>query len=409
MKSNFDVIIVGARVAGASLAYELAKAGYEVLMLDKAHFPSETLSTHNFLGNSLAMLREMGVLDRLLETNTPLYDRAFFQFDDTVIDGRFPEVEGETQCLCIRRSYLDRMLQEHALAQGGVTMIEGFRVTDVIREGETVTGVKGAYRSGETASFNARLVVGADGRLSALRNLVNSPCLMSVPTDFASYVAYYEGYKQDGDIHVELYKIGDKMGIVFPTSDGLYVVGVMFPLTDAYWMERFQSAPDTAMLEIAESGFAGSPLPGRLRKARLAEKMKGLHGYNNDWFQGMGKGWALVGDALSFKDPVVGQGMPDALYAARILTAILNGCDDWENNWDRMAEAYDKQLEQKMTARFQMACQYTKNAPFTPEQRMVNQLIAASPEATTAFLGVYNRAVEPQQFESILMGMLAQK
>lgn len=409
MKSSFDVIIVGARVAGASLAYELAKAGYEVLMLDKAHFPSETLSTHNFLGNSLAMLREAGVLDRLLETNTPLYDRAFFQFDDTVIDGRFPAVEGETQCLCIRRNYLDRILQEHALAQGGVTMIEGFRVTDVIREGETVTGVKGAYRSGETVSFNARLVVGADGRLSALRKLVNSRCLMSVPTDFASYVAYYEGYSQDGDIHVELYKIGDKMGIVFPTSDGLYVVGVMFPLTDAYWMERFQSAPDTAILEIAESGFAGSPLPGRLRKARLAEKMKGLHGYNNDWFQGMGKGWALVGDALSFKDPVVGQGMPDALYAARILTAILNGCVDWENNWDRMAEVYDKQLEQKMAARFQMACQYTKNAPFTPEQRMVNQLIAASPEATSAFLGMYNRAVEPQQFESILMEMLARK
>ncbi|MFC3769119.1 NAD(P)/FAD-dependent oxidoreductase [Paenibacillus sp. GCM10012303] len=407
MNTSFDVIVVGARVAGASLAYELAKAGWKVLLLDKAQFPSDTLSTHNFLSNSLVMLREMGVLDRLLETNTPLYSRAVIQFDDTVIDGRFPEVDGEMQGLCIRRKHLDTLLQQHALAQNGVTLIDGFRVTDVIREGETVTGVKGASRSGQTASFHARLVVGADGRLSALRGLVNSPCLHSVPTDFASYVGYYEGYRQDGDIHVELYKIGDKMGIVFPTSDDRYVVGIMFPLNDAYWMDRFQSTPDTAMLEIAESGFAGSPLPGRLRKAQQSEKIKGLHGYNNDWFQGMGKGWALVGDALSFKDPVVGQGMPDALYGARTLTGILSRYRDWDDNWERMAADYQLQMEHTMMARFQMACQFTKNVPFTQEQHMVNRLIAASPEATRAFLGVYNRAVEPQELESILMGMLS--
>jgi len=409
MKTSFDVIVVGARVAGASLAYELSRAGFEVLLLDKAHFPSETLSTHNFHGNSLAMLREMGVLNRLLETRTPLYSRAVVQFDDTVIDGRFPEVEGETQCLCIRRKHLDILLQEHALAQTGVTMMEGFRLTDVIREGETVTGVKGVYRNGETASFRAKLVVGADGRLSALRKIVNSPCLISVPTDFASYVGYYEGYRQDDDIHVELYKIGDKMGIVFPTSDNLYVVGIMFPLTDEYWMERFQSSPDTAMLEIAENGFAGSPLPGRLKNALQVEKIRGLHGYNNDWFQGMGKGWALVGDALSFKDPVVGQGMPDALYGARILTGILSKFHDWNNNWNRMAEQYHNQMEAKMMPRFQMACQFTKNVPFTDEQHMVNRFIASSPNLTSAFLGVYNRAVEPQHFESLIMGMLAEQ
>lgn len=410
MKTSFDVIVVGARVAGASLAYELSKAGFEVLMLDKAHFPSETLSTHNLLGNSLAMLRETGVLSRLLETRTPLYSRAVVQFDDTVIDGCFPEVEGETQCLCIRRKYLDLLLQEHALSQTGVTMVEGFRVTGAITEGEAVTGVKGVYRNGETARFDAKLVVGADGRLSALRKIVNSPCLISVPTDFASYVGYYEGYRQDGDIHVELYKIGDKMGIVFPTSDDQYVVGVMFPLTDEYWMERFRSSPDAAMLEIAESGFAGSPLPGRLRKAAQVEKTRGLHGYNNDWFQGMGKGWALVGDALSFKDPVIGQGMPDALYGVRILTGILNRYrENWEGNWDKMAEEYHHQMEEILMPRFQMACQFTKNVPFTQDQRMVNRLIAASPDATSAFLGVYNRAVEPSQFESIVMRMLAKQ
>lgn len=409
MQTSYDVIIVGARVAGASLAYELAKAGFEVLLLDKALFPSETLSTHNFLGNSLVMLREMGVLDSLLETDTPLYSRAVVQFDEAVIDGHFPEVDGEARCLCIRRKYLDALLQRHALAQPGVTMIEGFRLTGTLMDGDTVTGVSGVYRSGETASFTAKLVVGADGRRSSLRELVNSQCLLHVPTDFASYVGYYEGYRQDGEIHVELYKIGDKMGIVFPTSDGLYVVGVMFPLDDPHWMERFQRSPDSAMLEIAENGFAGSPLPGRLRNAVQVEKVKGLLGYNNDWFQGMGKGWALVGDALSFKDPTIGQGMPDALYGARILTDILSRDRDWENCWEQMAADYQRRVEEKMMPRFQMACQFTKNIPFSQEQRMVNRFIAASPEATSAFLGVYNRAVEPQQLESLIIGMLAKR
>lgn len=395
MKRKYDVIVVGARVAGSTLAYELSKAGFEVLLLDKAVFPSDTLSTHNFLNNSVAMLRDMGVLDRLLETGTPLYNRAVVQFEDAVIDGVFPEVDGETHCLCIRRSYLDALLQRHASAQPSVTAIEGFRVAGVLREGDAVSGVWGVHRDGETESFEARLVVGADGRLSAVRDFVNSPCLISVPTDFASYVGYYEGYRQDGDIHVELYKIGEKIGIVFPTSDQRYVVGVMFPLADEYWMRRFQHAPERAMADIAESWFVGSPLPGRLRNASLSGKIKGLLGYNNDWYRGMGKGWALVGDAISFKDPAVGQGMPDAMYGARILTGLLRRHSHWEADWEKMADEYQRLMEEEMMPRFHMACRFTKNVPFSPEERAANAQIAASPDATRAFLGVFNRAVEP--------------
>ncbi|MDF2647955.1 MAG: monooxygenase, partial [Paenibacillus sp.] len=70
--NDYDVIIIGARVAGSSLAYELSKAGYEVLLVDRSSFPSDILSTHNFFNNSVAMLREMGVLEQLLQTGTPV-------------------------------------------------------------------------------------------------------------------------------------------------------------------------------------------------------------------------------------------------------------------------------------------------------------------------------------------------
>ncbi|TMV48704.1 FAD-dependent monooxygenase [Paenibacillus mesophilus] len=406
MKKHYDVIVVGARIAGSSLAYELSKAGYDVLLVDKSAFPSDILSTHNFFGNSVAMLREMGVLESLLQTGAPLYKRAVVQFEDAVIDGKFPEVDGETECLCIRRTHLDHILFDHASSQDRVTSIEGFRVTDVIREGNAVTGISGVHRSGEKEKFSAKLVVGADGRRSTLRGLVNSKRKMAVPTDFASYVGYFADYAQEGDMHAELYKISDKIGIVFPTSDNLYVIGVMFPLKDQEWGGRFAQSPDTAMRDLIDSGFADSPLPARLRKASLVGSIRGLRGYDNDWYQGMGAGWALVGDALSFKDPAVGQGMQDALYGARILTDVLTRYDDWNSNWEEMIHSYDSLMEAKMKSRFYMACQFTKNVPFTPEQRLVNRLIASHPEATEAFLGIYNRAVEPEEFERMIVRLL---
>lgn len=394
-------------MAGSTLAWELSRAGYRVLLLDKAEFPSDTLSTHNFMGNSLAMLRRMGVLDSLLATGTPTYSRAVIQFDDAVIDGYFPEVDGETECLCIRRTHLDERLFRHAASQPGVTTIEGFRVTDIVWDGNTAAGIEGVYRSGEKAQFGAKLVVGADGRRSSVREMAGSACLMAVPTDFASYVGYYEGYKQEGDPHTELYKIGNMIGIVFPTSDNLHVVGMMFPLDDERWKNRFLQAPEQALTELAASGFAGTPLSRRLRGAALSGKVRGLLGYDNDWHQGMGRGWALVGDALSFKDPAVGQGMPDAMYGARILTSVLESYDNWTDHWEEMAAVYQQTVQEKMMPRFQMACQFTKNVRFTPEQRYVNHLIAANPQATSAFLGIYNHAVEPQQFEAVVGELVA--
>ncbi|TYP79351.1 NAD(P)/FAD-dependent oxidoreductase [Paenibacillus methanolicus] len=407
MRTNFDVIIVGARVAGSTLAYELGKAGFDVLLLEKGMLPSDTLSTHNFFSNSVAMLREMGVMDRLLATETPLYKRAYIEFDDAVIDGHYPEVNGENACFCIKRTYLDHALFEAATAQAGVTAIQGFRVTDLLRENGCVTGVTGVRRGGGTESYTARLVVGADGRHSVVRSLAGAKRLQAVPTDYASYVGYFSGYEQEGEPCVEFYKKADRLAIVFPTSDGQHVVGAMFPLTDQAWIDRFTADTEKGFRELVGSGLAGTPIAERLPVAELAGPVRGLIGYDNDWFEGMGPGWALVGDALSFKDPALGQGMHDAMYGARVLTRVLAASTDWPASWDPMAAAYGQQLEAKMMSRFGMACQITKNVPVTPEQQAVNRLIGSHPEATQAFLGIYNYANEPEEL-GMTIGRLLQ-
>lgn len=289
MKQNYDVIIVGARIAGSTLAYELSKKGYDVLLLERGTFPSDILSTHNFFNNSLGMLREMGVLDRLLVTGTPTYKRAYVQFDQNIIAGSFPEVNGETDCLCIRRTHLDQILFEHASRHEKVTAIEGFRVTDVVAKNGIIEGVIGIDQAGNTSSYMSKIVIGADGRNSTIRKLVNSERLKSVPTDFASYVAYLDRYPQKNEICTEFYKINDKLLISFPTSDNLCVMGIMFPLEDIEWRETFKRNPELGFRSLINTEFSNTDLPVRIQDARFAGPIRGLLGYNNDWYRGMAK------------------------------------------------------------------------------------------------------------------------
>ncbi len=401
MSKVYDVIVVGARVAGSSLAFLLAKEGYSVLLLDRGAFPSDTVSTHNLYSNSLGMLRGMGVLDAVLATDTNIYRRAHVNFDGAVIDGIFPESDGVTGCLCIRRKHLDRILFENAEAQAGVTAIENFRVTGLIKEAGVVVGVEGKRRNGDPDRFMAKLVVGADGRLSGVREWAGSERKVCIPTDFTSYVAYLSGYSQDGENHAEFYKNGDKLAIVFPTSDSQFVMGAMFPLEDTDWINRFRMNPEAGIRDLIDEGFAHTTLPARLRKAIFDEPVKGLHGYNNDWHHGMGEGWALLGDALTFKDPAVCQGMHDALYGAHLLSEILSQyrADVWKDNWQRMGEVYQSAMESKLMSRFWMGCQFTKNAPVPPEITAAYRLVGMDEQATQTFLGIYNYVNEPEDLQ----------
>ncbi|TLS48671.1 FAD-dependent monooxygenase [Paenibacillus antri] len=411
MKTQYDVIVVGARVAGSALAYELSKAGFEVLLLDRSTFPSDILSTHNFFNNSIGMLREMGVLDKLLATGTPTYRRAKLQIGGAAIDGDFPEANGETFCMSIRRTYLDHILFEHAAAQPGVHAMQGFRVTELLKDGDAVRGVVGVRRDGGVERFEARFVVGADGRRSAVRDLAGSRCDIRVPTDYASYVGYFSGFTQSGERHVEMYKTDDTIVIAFPTSDSLYVIGVMFPLARKAWIDRMREAPEESFRAAVDAGLPATDFPARLREAALAEPIKGLLGYDNDWYAGMGDGWALVGDALMFKDPAVGQGLHDALYGARALAATLSSVDkaEWGPRWGEMAARYEGAMKSKLSGLFYLGCKFSQVAPVTPEDEMVNGLIGSDPQATRTFLGLYNYMSGPEDVEREVGRLMAER
>lgn len=406
MNGVYDVIITGARCAGSTLAIYLSRAGFRVLLVDRTVFPSDTLSTHTFFNNTAAILRELGVMDKLLETNTPPVRDIKFQFDDTIIEGAIPEVHGEGSCYCIRRTYFDHVMIEQAKSEQHVTVLEGFRVTDVLYDGETIIGVKGVDRHDCEQQFRAKIVIGADGRSSKIRKLAKSESKVTVPANAAIYYGYFANIRQENVLKFEVYKIKDHTAILFPTSDDLCVAVGIVPLQNKEWIERMKVNPESGLRGFLKNHFQNTSIPDRLQSAQLMEPIKGIVGYDNYWYNGMGKGWALVGDAVSFKDPGMAQGMHDAIYGARILSTVLSNYHDWDNQWNTMADEYQKIIEDEFMVRFHMGCQISKNEPISEQQAAVNKIISSHPSAIQKFLGIYNYANEPADLETEIKSII---
>ncbi|KKI90245.1 FAD-binding protein [Bacillus sp. SA1-12] len=400
MYKSFDVIITGARCAGSSLALYLARAGFHVLLVDRSAFPSDTLSTHAFFNNTVALLRELGVMDTILETNpTPVKDIKF-QFEDTVIEGVMPKVFNEEYCYCIRRTYLDNILLEHAKAQHNITVLEEFRVIDVIRDGDKVIGVKGLNSHNAEQEFFASLVVGADGRYSTIRKLVASKLKMSVPSKVAIYYGYFSNLPHDHTPKFEVYKTGDHTAILFATNEDAYVAVGIFPIANKELMATFKSNPEKSLRDFLMNEFKNTSIGDRLKQSTLIEPVKGIIGYESYWYQGMGRGWALVGDAVCFKDPGMAQGIHDAIYGARLLTHLFTKDKDKPYQWEALADQYQIALENEFMVRFQIGCKISQNERINEQQDTINKLISSDSEAIKKFLGIYNYVFEPAELES---------
>ncbi|GHH98922.1 NAD(P)/FAD-dependent oxidoreductase [Neobacillus kokaensis] len=406
MSKIYDVIITGARCAGTTLAIYLSRAGFRVLLIDRTAFPSDTLSTHTFFNNTTAILRELGVMDQLLKTNTPSVRDIKFQFDETVIEGVIPMVHGEDNCHCIRRTYFDHVMIEKARSEQNVTILEKFRVMDVLYEGDTIIGVKGIDAHNIERQFRAKIVVGADGRSSVIRTSAKSKLKVAEKANAAIFYGYYANFQKEDVPKFEVYKIKEHTAILFPTCDDLYVVVGILPLQNKAWIERIKTNPKSGLYDFLMDNFKNTPIPERLQSAQLMGAIKGIVGYDNYWYQGMGKGWALVGDAISFKDPGMAQGMHDAIYGARILSTVLSNHRDWNLQWETMADEYQQLMENEFMIRFQMGCQISKNEPISEQQAAMYNIIRSHPGAIQKFLGIYNYANEPADLETEMKNII---
>jgi 2-polyprenyl-6-methoxyphenol hydroxylase-like FAD-dependent oxidoreductase len=169
-RTRYDAIVVGARCAGSPTAMLLARKGYKVLVVDRARFPSDTVSTHLLHPPGVAALARWGLLERLVTSGCPPIHTYAFDFGPFTISGA-PGIPGNPVAYGPRRTVLDKLLVD-AAADAGAEVREAFSVQEVLVEEGRVTGIRGQGGNGSSVTEHARVVVGADGRHSLVARTV---------------------------------------------------------------------------------------------------------------------------------------------------------------------------------------------------------------------------------------------
>ena len=169
----YDAIVVGARCAGSPTAMLLARKGYRVLLVDRATFPSDTISTHFIWQSGVACLKRWGLLEKVQASNCPAISYISLDFGPFALTGVPPAADGVTEGYGPRRTVLDKLLVDAAVA-AGVEVREGFSVEELITDGERVTGMRGHAAGGSTIAETAHIVIGADGRNSFVARAVQA-------------------------------------------------------------------------------------------------------------------------------------------------------------------------------------------------------------------------------------------
>ncbi len=215
-----DVVVVGGRCAGAATAMLLARAGHRVVLLEKATFPRDTLSTHGLARGGVVQLSRWGLLDDVLSSGAPAARQVTITTPDAELVRPIKDRSGVGLLVAPRRYVLDTLLADAAAAAGADVRF-GHTVRGVLRDADGA--VSGVHGSGPDGPFlvRARLVVGADGLRSRMAHSFGAATLEEHPRDSALFYAYVEGLEAPGyELH-----LGDRaLAGLFPTHDGLSCV-----------------------------------------------------------------------------------------------------------------------------------------------------------------------------------------
>lgn len=312
---HHDAIVIGARAGGAATALLLARQGLRVLALDRAVFGSDTTSTHALMKAGLLQLHRWGLLDPIVEAGTPALRRTVVHYADTTIELPVNDDAPLDALYAPRRTVLDPLLAVAASDAGADVRFEA--TVSGLRRGRDgqVTGV--AYRTADGRSVEARapITIGADGVRSLVARSVEAPTTRTARHASAVVYAYFA--RADIDGFQWFFRPGGGAGVI-PTNDGMlvyvatasdrYATELRPDVEAGFWAALRRDAPEAA------EAFAP-----RDRTSRF-HVHAGTFGYHR---RPGGPGWALVGDASHFKDPISAHGLTDALRDAELLSRRL--------------------------------------------------------------------------------------
>jgi flavin-dependent dehydrogenase len=309
----YDVIVIGARCAGSPTAMLFARQGYRVLLLEKARFPQDTLSSHYLHMQGVALLDRWGLLDRVRDSGAQPITHQIYQGPDVRIEGFSLPIDGLRTTYAPRRYVLDPILAEGAVA-AGVDFRQGCAVKDLVWEGDRVVGVRCTTPGGTETTERARLVVGADGMRSLVARKAGAENVVEHPRMTTTYYSYWSGVPAD----FELYERPGRWIGVLPTNDDLTLLMAYFPQADYHQVRR---NAEPAYLDAFRT--TAPELYERMRSGRREEQLYGTGHQENYFRKAYGPGWVLVGDAVNHKDSITARGITEAFVQAQSLTTLV--------------------------------------------------------------------------------------
>ncbi len=320
---DYDAIVVGARAAGAATAMLLARRGWRVLALDRTQRGRDTLSTHALMKGGVLQLHRWGLLDAVKAAGTPPIRTTTFHYGDESVTVPMKPVAGIDSLFAPRRTVLDPILAD-AAASAGAEVRFGTTVTALLRAGDgRVRGVEARGEAGTTSELRASLVIGADGAKSFVARSVGAAVTHRAAYAGSVVYAYFDAEDGAFDGYEWCYRPGASAGVI-PTNGGVLAwVGlpphrfdreVRRNVEAAFWRRLESTAPDVR------------DRLGALARTSHFHSTRGWPGYLR---RCAGPGWALVGDASHFKDPLSAHGLTDALRDAELLARAAHvGFDD---------------------------------------------------------------------------------
>lgn len=379
----YDAIVVGARAAGSPTAMLLARAGHRVLVVDRASFPSDTLSTHYIHQPGIARLRRWGLLDRLVETGCPPIGAMTFDVGPFALSAAPPASDGIREGYCPRRTVLDSLLLE-AAAEAGAEVRTGVSVDELLFADGAVVGARV-----QGVEERARVVIGADGRNSFVARAVQAPEYETRRGRTCAYYSYWAGTASDG---AELYPRDGRMIITGPTHDGLQIVVAFWP------REEFKAVRADVEESFLAAVSLAPALAERLAAGEQADRFYGIGDLPFWYRKPFGPGWALVGDAGYHKDPITAQGISDAFRDAELLGGALDAGFTGARPLDDALADYERVRNEETRGLYELTHDLAALTPPPPEQQALFAALGENEAEAARFFGVIAGTVRPEEF-----------
>ncbi|SDN47976.1 Dehydrogenase (flavoprotein) [Fictibacillus solisalsi] len=336
----YDLIIVGARCAGSSLAIFLGRLGYNILLVDRAAQIGPTLSTH--IIGEIDVYKHLRIEKKMINSGAPFLTRFRVNVDSHLFESDLIVTE---RAISVRRELLDSYLMDEVKKLPNVQVELAVNIKDVIKSSGQITGVIAFDESGNEKRYYGKVVVGADGRNSTIASLTNAGIeQQSSIEELAVMYGYLSGIQPLSVGTIEWYWTKDLIAICNPIDKGKHCVALMFhPSHFKEWCNRDEFSRRISKLKMLSS---------RITKLSMDGNLKGIKRINSYIKNTHGDGWVLAGDACANIHPISGVGIDNAICISEVLAIQLDQFLQYKKSWTEAMMEYKKYRDDRVYPQF---------------------------------------------------------